>query len=76
MELTPGSRRFLIKQGRQSVVAELDLKGFESELKVISGRSQTVAELDRLIVETGPEPAAWLPRFMGEGIVTTQGEGI
>lgn len=76
MELTPGSRRFLIKQGRQSVVAELDLKGFEAELKVISGRSQTVAELDRLIVETGPEPAAWLPRFMGEEIVTTQGEAV
>jgi type IV secretion system protein VirB4 len=76
MELTPGSRRFLIKQGRQSVVAELDLKGFKAELKVISGRSETVAELERLIVETGPEPAAWLPRFMGEEIVTTQGEAI
>jgi type IV secretion system protein VirB4 len=65
-ELSPGSRRFLIKQGRESVVAELDLKGFDAELKVISARSATVAELQRLIADIGPDPAAWLPRFLGE----------
>ena len=65
-ELAPGSRRFLIKQGRESVVAELDLKGFDSELKVISARSATVAELHRIIADTGPDPDAWLPRFLGE----------
>ena len=37
-ELEPGSRRFLVKQGHQSVVCELDLKGFDAELAVISGR--------------------------------------
>ena len=66
-ELSPGSRRFLIKQGRESVVAELDLKGFEKELKVISGRSASVAELERLIARVGGAPALWLPEFMGEG---------
>jgi type IV secretion system protein VirB4 len=70
-ELTPGSRRFVIKQGRESVVAELDLKGFDPELKVISGRSQTVAELEQLIATLGASPAAWLPRFMGEDTSTT-----
>jgi type IV secretion system protein VirB4 len=65
-ELTPGSRRFLIKQGRESVVAELDLKGFDAELKVISARSVTVAEMQRLIADTGADPEAWLPRFLGE----------
>jgi len=69
-ELTPGSRRFVVKQGRESVVAELDLKGFEPELKVISGRSQTVAELERLLETFGADPAAWLPRFMGEKAAT------
>ena len=73
-ELAPGSRRFLIRQGRESVVAELDLKGFDAELKVISGRSQTVAELEQLILESGPEPAAWLPRFMGESIAASHQE--
>ncbi len=67
-ELTPGSRRFLIKQGRESVVVELDLKGFEAELKVISARSTTVAEMHRLIADVGPDPQAWLPRFLGEDL--------
>jgi type IV secretion system protein VirB4 len=65
-ELTPGSRRFLIKQGRESVVAELDLKGFERELKVISGRSSSVLELERLMATVGSDPAAWLPAFFGD----------
>jgi type IV secretion system protein VirB4 len=65
-ELSPGSRRFLIKQGRGSVVVELDLKGFDAELKVISGRSATVEECERLIAELGPDPISWLPIFMGD----------
>jgi len=65
-ELSPGSRRFLIKQGRESVVTELDLKGFEAELKVISGRAENLRELESLIGQLGPEPAAWLPTFIGE----------
>jgi type IV secretion system protein VirB4 len=73
-DLTPGSRRFLIKQGRESVVVELDLKGFAAELKVISARSATVAELDQLIADAGPDPAAWLPRFLGEAPSTTTRE--
>ena len=73
-ELAPGSRRFLIRQGRESVVAELDLKGFDQELKVISGRAQTVAELEQLLLATGPEPTAWLPRFLGELTQPTQQE--
>jgi type IV secretion system protein VirB4 len=37
-ELDPGARAFLVKQGHQSVVCRLDLKGFESELEVLSAR--------------------------------------
>ena len=65
-ELTPGSRRFLIRQGRESVVAELDLKGFTGEMKVISGRAASVAELERLIAALGPDPNGWLPALLGE----------
>jgi type IV secretion system protein VirB4 len=65
-ELTPGSRRFLIKQGHESIVVDLDLKGFDSELKVISARSTTIAEMHRLIADTGPDPKEWLHRFLGE----------
>jgi len=63
-ELTSGSRRFLIKQARESVVVELDLKGFDGEMKVLSGRSATIQELHSLIDEFGPEPDRWLPRLV------------
>jgi type IV secretion system protein VirB4 len=63
-QIEPGSRRFLIKQGHYSVVCELDLKGFDAELKVISGRASTVEELQRLIARTGPNPRQWLPSFL------------
>ena len=65
-ELTPGSRRFLLKQGYQGVVCELDLKGFEFELDVISGRAGNVQLVERLVEELGGEPEAWLPVFREE----------
>jgi len=60
-ELTPGSRRFLVKQGVQGVACELDLKGFDFELDVISGRSTTLLEVERLMAIHGLDPACWLP---------------
>ena len=39
-QLEPGSRSFLVKQGHHSVVCQLDLKGFDAELAVISGRAR------------------------------------
>ena len=65
-ELTPGSRRFLLRQGHQGVVCELDLKGFAAELAVISGRAENVQRVERLIDELGDDPAAWLPVFRRE----------
>jgi type IV secretion system protein VirB4 len=62
-ELEPGERSFLVKQGHHSVVCRLDLKGFDLELAVISGRRNNLATADRLIAEFGPDPAAWLGRF-------------
>jgi type IV secretion system protein VirB4 len=62
-QLEPGSRKFLIKQGHHSVVCELDLKGFDAELKVISGRASTVEEVQRIMAEVGPDPQRWLPIF-------------
>jgi type IV secretion system protein VirB4 len=62
-QLEPGSRRFLVKQGHHSLVCELDLKGFDAELAVISGRANQVARMRRIIADVGPSPAAWLPLF-------------
>ncbi len=62
-QLEPGSRMFLIKQGHCSVVCELDLKGFDQELAVISGRASEVERLHRIMTEVGEEPAQWLSIF-------------
>ena len=62
-QLEPGSRQFLIKQGHYSIVCQLNLKGFDAELKVISGRASTVEELHRILSTSGPDPAEWLPVF-------------
>jgi type IV secretion system protein VirB4 len=62
-QLEPGSRMFLVKQGRHSVVCQLDLKGFDKELAVISGRATTVEIMSQAIKVHGEKPADWLPPF-------------
>ena len=62
-ELEPGSRRFLVRQGHQSLVCELDLKGFDAELAVISGRRSAVDLVNQLIERHGAVPERWLPQF-------------
>ena len=59
------SRSFLIKHGRDSVVARLNLAGMPDLIKVLSGRTETVAELDAIRAKVGDDPAAWLPIFLG-----------
>jgi len=61
--LTPESHRFLIKQGHDSVVVELDLTGLDDALAVLSGRTETVALLDRLRAEHGDDYALWRDPF-------------
>ncbi len=57
------SRRFLIKQGHNSVVAELNLRGFDDELAVLSGNTATSLLAERLVAEKGDDPSQWLPEF-------------
>jgi type IV secretion system protein VirB4 len=63
-QLEPGSRMFLVKQAHHSVVCQLDLKGFDSELAVISGRVGEVKRMYQIMSVTGRDPTAWLPEFM------------
>lgn len=62
-DMAPGSRRFLVKQGQNSVVAELNLKGFDDELAVISGTTDNVNLMTEIIEQHGDDPAVWLPIF-------------
>jgi type IV secretion system protein VirB4 len=64
-QIAPGSRRFLVKQGAHSVVCQLDLAGFEAELRVISGRLAEVKHMEQIVAVHGRDPARWLPVFMG-----------
>jgi type IV secretion system protein VirB4 len=57
------SRQFLVKQGANSVVCELNLRGLDDELAVLSGNSDTSALAERLVAQHGTDPAVWLPLF-------------
>jgi len=65
-QLEPGSRSFLVKQAHHSVVCQLDLKGFDGELAVISGRAAQVKRMQQIVSVTGAKPKAWLPEFLAE----------
>lgn len=62
--LGENSRMFLVKQGHTVTVAKLDLKGFDDELRVLSGTTDNVERLERLRARLGDDPAAWLQPFM------------
>lgn len=56
-------RGFLFKQGSKSTVCELNLRGFDDELAVLSGTSTSVLLCERARLEAGDDPAKWLPVF-------------
>jgi type IV secretion system protein VirB4 len=59
-----GAHCFLIKHGRDSVVARLNLSGEKDILTILSGRERTVRLLDEIRLETGDNPADWLPKLL------------
>jgi len=62
-ELGEKSRQFLIRQGQNSIVAELNMRGFDDELAVLSGNTATSLLAERLVSELGEAPEVWLPKF-------------
>ncbi|WP_375632817.1 VirB4 family type IV secretion/conjugal transfer ATPase [Bartonella sp. AA74HLJMH] len=71
------SRQFLIKQGDQSALAELNLgkfhltrdgktieHDFSDELLVLSGTPDNAELAESIIAEVGDDPAIWLPIFL------------
>lgn len=62
-ELSVESRRFIVKQGHNSVVAELNLNGFDDELAILSGRTANVELADAIRVELGEGRKDWLAVF-------------
>lgn len=62
-DLVPERRQFLIKQGLNSVVVELNLDGLADQVAILSGRTETVDLLDRLRAIHGNDYAAWSSPF-------------
>lgn len=62
-DLGEKSRKFLIKQGANSVVVTLNLRGFDDELAVLSGNTSTSLMVEKLVAEMGEDPDRWLPVF-------------
>lgn len=62
-ELSPDSRRFIVKQGHNSVVAELKLNGFDDELAILSGRTANIELADAIRAELGAGQGDWLRIF-------------
>jgi len=59
----PGTRYFLVKQGKEVVVARIDLSGMDNVINVLSGRAETVILLDEIIEEVGVDPDNWVEIF-------------
>jgi type IV secretion system protein VirB4 len=59
----PGTRYFLVKQGKDVVVARIDLSGMDEMIFVLSGRAETVALLDEIRASVGDDVNVWLPIF-------------
>ena len=59
----PGSRYFLVKQGKDVVVARIDLSGMDDVINVLSARAETVGYLDEIRATTGDAPEAWMAAF-------------
>ncbi len=58
--LPDNSHCFLIRHGRESVVARLNLSGEQDLLTILSGRESTVRMFDELVGRTGTDPANWM----------------
>ena len=58
--LPDNSHCFLIRHGKESVVARLDLSGERELLTILSGRERTVRLYDELVKTHGEDPANWM----------------
>jgi type IV secretion system protein VirB4 len=62
--LPDSSHCFLIKHGKESVVARLNLTGEDELLTILSGRESTVRLFDSLLETDGHPPADWLAQLL------------
>lgn len=62
--LSKESRKFIIKQGKNSAIASIDLSGFDEFMPIISSSDRSISQVDELIQSLGTDdPDVWLPAF-------------
>ncbi|MFT3960909.1 VirB4 family type IV secretion/conjugal transfer ATPase [Propionivibrio sp.] len=61
--LDDDSRQFLVKQNGKSTLVQLDLKGMDDVLDILSATSDNVEMLDDIRLAVGDDPARWIPVF-------------
>lgn len=66
ISLPEKSRKFLIKQGHASAVANFNLSGMDEVLAILSGTSANVEILHKIISEYGEKPKDWLQPFLNK----------
>lgn len=59
--LSLSGRRFLVKQGHQSAVAEMDLSGMDDFIVLLSGSKDNAILLEEIRAEVGEDPDVWIP---------------
>lgn len=64
--LPDSSHCFLIRHGKESVVARLDLSCEKELLTILSGRESTVRLFDELVKTHGTDPAKWMGPLLGK----------
>ena len=58
------SHKYLIKHGTRSTIINLNLKGFEDEIKILSGTTSNVNLLDDIRARLGDKPNDWMDEFL------------
>ncbi|MBD3730828.1 MAG: VirB4 family type IV secretion system protein [Sphingomonadales bacterium] len=64
--LPDNSHCFLIRHGKESVVARLDLTSQQDLLTILSGRESTVRLFDEIVSRPGTDPSDWLDILLKE----------
>lgn len=58
------SRQFLVKQGSQSAIATMDLRGMEKAISILSGTPDNADRLESILAANpNAKPEVWLPKY-------------
>jgi type IV secretory pathway VirB4 component len=57
------NKHFMLRQGGETIVAEMNLGNLDSMIAVLSGTEQERQWMEQCVISQGPRPELWLPTF-------------